>query len=149
MAERNDEILALIRESSGNQRTIDRRIAQINSRFSDRITEAARRYPDRPRRGDKDDDENSKLVLVVVICTVSVLVAICIATTIISYRRRSAFSTPIQGFQQGDDVVVGQPVRDESNQANPFADGITAYNGSPVTVAAPMKGAATGAKTVD
>jgi len=139
MAERNREILSLIRDSADGQ-NLDRRISLINSKFTDKISNAARNYPDRKHDRVRDNDHTA-LIVVVVVCTIVVVAAIVMATFIILCRRKHA-SSPVTGFQQGDDVVVGQPVRDEEHPANPFSEHgpVSGTPVQPVTVSAPMKG---------
>merc|ERR1711924_417825 len=113
---------------------LDRRIGDINSRYSAAIIQAAQDYPDdgnwQPAEVEDDVRSTTPIVLLLA-CTAVILAAVACATCVIVRSRRKA--NDVSTFQ-GETVVVGQPVRDNS-EAN---SGIV-IGGAPVTVSAPMK----------
>jgi len=136
MASRNDQILAITRASTLSADLVDRRIAEINSKYIEQITRAAREFPDMPSTVDKDDseDNNTTLVIVVICCSMAVISVVACAAYLVIQSKKKQWQTPTRAFQ-GENVVVGQPVP-TNGDALPVS-GI--LGGTPVTVAAPMK----------
>merc|ERR1711924_470832 len=99
------------------------------------IIQAALDYPDdgnwQPQPAEAEDVRSTTPIVLLLACTAVILAAVACATCVIVRRRRKA--NDVSTFQ-GETVVVGQPVRDNS-EAN---SGIV-IGGAPVTVSAPMK----------
>jgi hypothetical protein len=143
MLRRNSEILSTLEVSSD----ADSQTAAINDRYGVLITEAARLgddpWPSSPRlkkgkgetimsEGKSTDSE--KLIFTIVIAASSVAVIctiICASVCLVRMWKKTRQSTPVQAFQQGGQIVIG----------NPVAQGAPAQvaTGAPVTVSAPTK----------
>lgn len=134
MVSRNNEIMDVIGETKKTTFNLDRRIDAINERYSSQIIAAATQYPDAPRLQDEQEETSEATQIVVVVaCTVLLLGAVACATHLIIRSRRK--QNDLSAFPQGENVVVGQPVT-----SNPEIVPGTIQGGTPVTIAAPMKG---------
>jgi len=134
MVERNTKITKVM-EMNLKAFELDRRISDINSRYSAAIIKAAQDYPDDGnwQPAEKEDDAQSTTPIVLLLsCTAVILAAVACATCVIVRSRRKA--NDISTFQ-GESVVVGQPVSENQPEVN---SGIV-IGGAPVLVSAPMK----------
>jgi hypothetical protein len=135
MVERNDKISEVMAMNLKDYREVDRRIGDINSRYSAAIIKAAQDYPDDGnwRPAEAEDVRSTTPIVLLLACTAVILAAVACATCVIVRSRRKA--NDISTFQ-GESVVVGQPVSADNSQVS---SGIV-FGGAPVTVSAPTKG---------
>merc|ERR1719316_1006059 len=135
MEERNDEISEVMMMNL-KAFQLDRRIGDINSRYSAAIIQAAQDYPDdgnwQPPEAEDEDVRSTTPIVLVLACTAVILAAVACATCVIVRSRRKA--NDVSAFQ-GESVVVGQPVSENQPEVN---SGIV-IGGAPVLVSAPMK----------
>jgi len=135
MVERNDEISEVMMMNL-KAFQLDRRIGDINSRYSAAIIQAAQDYPDdgnwQPPEAEDEDVRSTTPIVLLLACTAVILAAVACATCVIVRSRRKA--NDISTFQ-GESVVVGQPVSENQPEVN---SGIV-IGGAPVLVSAPMK----------
>jgi len=120
MVRRNSEILQTVEVSGGSDKA-DSQIAAINDRYGVLITEAAHLGEDPwpPKNGQKDKtakdgkktDSTLIFAIIVAACSVAVIsTIICASMFLVRMWKKTRRETPIQPFQQGSQIVIGNPV---------------------------------------
>jgi len=142
MQKRNDEILAIINSARADA-SVDVQISEVNTRYAQAITNAARRGPDAnqwkgPGRinGGKgqwqsDNDDNKMTWIVIVACSFAILACIVVATWMVLRKKAPP---PVLEYQNNQHVVVGNPVCSGTDAA-----GVVQGSVPTVTVAAVVR----------
>jgi len=139
MVRRNAAVLAAVADDGDDGRI--QRTSAINEQYTLKITQAARMYGDdecAALTAELNEKEEIKSTwtngVIAAICTLALMITICTATVCILKRRKES---PVLGFEQNQQVVIGNPVQDAQGQA---------VTGSPVTVAAQTRHSQKGGK---
>jgi len=129
VAERNLAIRNAIRDEPTHTERVAE-VAEINEQYIALIRSAALAYPDLPNdeRKEESDSSNFGPIIVIIACASAIIVASFFASLVIRIRRKQ-LQTPVNAFDRGFSIVVGQPAPIELVASN------SVFGGTPVIAA--------------